>query len=74
MDVSVDIVVKNGENITNPSYVIVNMENSLSLSIKDKEVIKNIISKDVLNIKVYANLIINKNVVREHIQRKFIYD
>jgi len=54
--------------------VIINIENGLSLSVKDKEVIKNIISEDILNIKGYANLIINKNVIKEHIQKKFIYD
>jgi len=73
-DISVDIIAKNGEDITNPSHVIINIENGLSLSVKDKEVIKNIISEDILNIKGYANLIINKNVIKEHIQKKFIYD
>src|SRR3989338_1551259 len=73
-DISVDIAAKNGEDLTIPSHVIINIENGLSLSVKDKEAIKNIISEDIQNIKGYANIIINKNVIKEHIQKKFIYD
>jgi len=73
-NISVDIVAKNGENIDNPSHVIINIEDSLPLFARDEKAIKNIVLKDVKKIKKYANLIINKNVIKEHIKKHFIYD
>jgi S-adenosylmethionine synthetase len=73
-NISVDISVKNGEDISSPSYIIIDVEDSLPLLPKDKRMIENIIVKDVKKIKNYAIPIINKKLIKEHIKRNFIYD
>lgn len=73
--VSVDIAAKNGEDIDCPSHIIINIEGGdPPLSVKDKNTIESIVLKDAKKIKGYANLIINKDVIKEHIKKHFIYD
>ncbi|MFA5133684.1 MAG: methionine adenosyltransferase [Patescibacteria group bacterium] len=73
-NISIDISAKNGEDIDKPSYVIINVENGPVLSARDKNSIEDIVIKDIRKIKKYADLIINKNIIKEHIKKTFIYD
>ena len=73
-DISVDIWAKNGEDLANPSNVVINITDGLPLFTKDKEWVERIILEDVQRIKEYANTIINKNVISEHIKKTFIYN
>lgn len=73
-NVSVDITAKNGEDINNPSYIFVNMESEKSLKKSDRERIKNLIFHDIKKINHFYKQIINRDTIKEHIKRNFIYD
>ncbi len=73
-NVSVDITVKNGEDINQPSYIFVNIESEKSFKKSNKERIKNLIFHDIKKINHFYKLIINRDVIKEHVKRNFIYD
>lgn len=73
-DVSIDISAKNGEDLASPFNIVVNITDGLPLSAKDKQWIERVILEDAQRIKEYANTIIKKNVISEHIKKTFIYN
>ena len=73
-ETSIDITAKNGEDLNNPSHVIINFSDGLPLINKHKVLVEKMVFKDVKKIKNYANIIMKKDVIKEHIKRNFIYE
>jgi S-adenosylmethionine synthetase len=73
INITVDIVARNGEEISKPSIVCVNMDLS-NVSNEKRTNIVRMIKADLKNIKKLTNIIIHQDTIRQHVNRQFIYD